>query len=73
MGKKRIRRGLVAGAAVALLVAPAAPAPASTPVTTDACRIMGPHYVEDAYNCVCGTVARVLTAATGESWYCAAW
>lgn len=44
--RKGIRTGLVAAAATALLVAPAAPAAAGYD-----CTIMGPAYVEDAVDC----------------------
>nr|MDQ3958563.1 hypothetical protein [Actinomycetota bacterium] len=48
-GKGWVRNGLVAVAAAGMMLAPAAPARAST--STYDCKIMGPYYVEEAVDC----------------------
>jgi hypothetical protein len=56
---KRIRNGLVAAAAAATLVAPAAPAHAAS--SNPDCRILGPNYVEEVVDCA----IYIITTAIG--------
>lgn len=65
MRSGRTRSALLAVGAAALLLVPAAPAPATTSDLT--CH--PPSH--DTVACVCGAVARLLTKVTGDPWYCA--
>ena len=63
---KKIRMGLVAGAAAMLAVAPVAPA-AAADASADNCFI----HTDDWVRCACIPVAALLTKVTGEQWQCA--
>lgn len=66
----RIRTGVVAAAVGALSLAGAAPVHASA-AETDACRIMGPYYVEGAVSCACIVVATIgQTVLPDSQWLC---
>lgn len=66
----RIRNGVVAAAIGALSLAGAAPVHA-TAAETDACRILGPYYVEGVVSCVCIVAATIgQTVLPDSQWAC---
>lgn len=65
-----IRNGVVAAAIGALSLAGAAPVHASA-AEVDACRIMGPYYVEGALSCACILAATIgQTVLPDSQWAC---
>lgn len=66
----KMRKGIVGATVGALSLAGAAPVHASA-TDADACRIMGPYYVEGAVSCACIVVATIgQTVLPDSQWMC---